>query len=55
MAAMATINKTMMQNVPSLLAILMAIAMRQYYHGGGLWLSLKPLNATIGQALAPIL
>ena len=23
--------------------------------GGGLWLSLKPLNATIGQALAPIL
>jgi hypothetical protein len=31
MAAMATINKTMMQNVPSLLAILMAIAMRQYY------------------------
>jgi hypothetical protein len=30
-AAMATINKTMMHNVPSLLAISMAIAMRQYY------------------------
>jgi hypothetical protein len=30
-AAMATINKTTMQNVPSLLTILMAIAMQQYY------------------------
>jgi hypothetical protein len=30
-AAMATINKTTMQNVPSLLAISMAIAMRRYY------------------------
>jgi hypothetical protein len=30
-AAMATINKTTMQNVPSLLAILMAIAMWRYY------------------------
>jgi hypothetical protein len=30
-AAMATINKTTMQNVPTLLAVSMAIAMRQYY------------------------
>ena len=30
-AAMATINKTTMQNVPSLLAILMVIAMLRYY------------------------
>ena len=30
-AAMATINKTTMQNVPSLLAASMAIAMRRYY------------------------
>jgi hypothetical protein len=30
-AAMATINKTTMQNVPSLLTISMAIAMQQYY------------------------
>jgi hypothetical protein len=29
-AARATINKTTMQNVPNFLAILMAIAMRQY-------------------------
>ena len=38
----------------------MAVAMRQYNtgassDGGGSWVSLKPLNATIGQALAPIL
>jgi hypothetical protein len=30
-AAMATIKKRTMQNVPSLQAILMAIAMRRYY------------------------
>jgi hypothetical protein len=30
-ATMATINTTTMQNVPSLQAILMAIAMRRYY------------------------
>ena len=30
-AARATINKTTMQNVPSLLAILMVIAMLRYY------------------------
>ena len=30
-AAMETINKTTMKNVPSLLAFLMAIAMRRYY------------------------
>jgi len=29
-ATRVTINKTMMQNTPTLLAILMAIAMRQY-------------------------
>ncbi len=29
-AAMATINKTSIQNVPTLLAILMPIAMRRY-------------------------
>jgi len=32
-AAMATINTTTMQNVPFFLAVLMAIAMRQYYTG----------------------
>ena len=31
-AAMATANKTLMKNVPSLLAILMALAVRWYYH-----------------------
>jgi hypothetical protein len=30
-ATRATANKTMMQNVPTLLAILMAVAMRRYY------------------------
>jgi hypothetical protein len=30
-AARATINTTIMQNVPTLLAVLMAIAMRRYY------------------------
>ena len=31
-AARATINKMTMQNVPSLLAVLMAIAMRRHYN-----------------------
>ena len=43
-AARATINTTVMQNLPTLLAVLMAIAMRRYYtralpNGGGSWLS----------------
>ena len=52
-ATMATINKMMMQNVPTLLAISMAIAVRRYYTGSRLYK--KPLNAGIGRALAPIL
>jgi hypothetical protein len=48
--AMMTINKTMMQNVPSSLAL-----SRASLDEGGLWLSLKPLNAAIGLALTPIL
>jgi hypothetical protein len=30
-AISATINKTTIQNVPTLLAVLMAVAVRQYY------------------------
>ncbi len=52
-ATRATANETMLQHVPTLLAISMAVAMRWYDTGS--WLSQKPLNATIGQALAPIL
>ena len=43
-AARATANKTLMYYVPTLMAILMVIAMRRYIpraspDGGGLWLS----------------
>ena len=59
-AAMETINKTTMQNLPSLLAFLMAIAMRRYYTARiTRWWRLLAFiiatNDTIGQALAPIL
>ena len=47
-------------NIPTLMAILMAIAMRRYYTARiARWicpgLSYKPLNTAIGRALAPIL
>jgi hypothetical protein len=47
-AALETINKTTMQNVPSLLAFLMTIAMRQYYTAriARLWRFVSFLKAT---------
>ncbi len=46
--AMETINKTTMQNEPSLLAFLMAIAMRWYYtaHIAGWWRFVAFIKAT---------
>jgi hypothetical protein len=58
-AAKATINTAIMNNIPTLMAILMVIAMRRYYTPRiARWicpgLSYKPLNTAIGRALAPI-
>ena len=57
-APRATINTTIMQNVPTLLAVSMAIAMRHYYTARiarWQWRRFVAfINATIGRALAPI-
>jgi len=60
-AARATANGTTMQNEPTLLVIMMAVAMRWYYTAHiAQWrrfvafIKATRLNATIGRALAPI-
>ena len=56
--ATSTVNKIMMQNVPTFLAVLKSVAVRRYYTVRIAWWRrsrafIKPLNAAIERALAP--
>jgi hypothetical protein len=57
--ARATINKTTMKNTPTVLAILLVIAVCRYYTARiaqwrRSWLSLKPLDTANGREFSPI-
>ena len=57
--ATSTVNKIMMQNIPTFLAVLKSVAVRRYYTVRIAWWRrsrafIKPLNAAIERALAPI-